>query len=66
MRILFATDLHGSKWKYKLLFEVTKDFRANVVCSGGDMLPLMSTTLKQGEFIPRNLDTHMNYTYGKN
>jgi len=39
MRVLFVTDLHGSKWKYERLFEVAKDFKANVVINGGDMLP---------------------------
>ncbi len=39
MRVLFVTDLHGSKWKYERIFEVAKDFRANVVINGGDMLP---------------------------
>ncbi len=51
MRALFVTDLHGSKWKYERLFEVAKDFQANVVINGGDMLPHNNEPFRQGEFI---------------
>ncbi|MDI6794479.1 MAG: metallophosphoesterase [bacterium] len=56
MRVLFVTDLHGSQWKYKRLFEVAKDFRAEVVINGGDMLP--SDLFRQDEFITDYLDYH--------
>lgn len=58
MRMLFVTDLHGSKWKYERLFEVAKDFRANVVINGGDMLPEGGDPFRQGEFITSYLDNH--------
>jgi Icc-related predicted phosphoesterase len=48
MRVLFGTDLQGSKWKYERLFEVAKDFRANVVINGGDMLPKECEPFRQG------------------
>jgi Icc-related predicted phosphoesterase len=51
MRLLFTTDLHGSKWKYGQLFEVAEEFRADVVINGGDMLPGNCEPVKQGEFI---------------
>ena len=58
MRVLFATDLHGSKWKYERLFEVARDFRAKVVINGGDMLPGNNDLFRQGEFITGYLDDH--------
>jgi len=58
MRVLFVTDLHGSKWKYDRMFEVAKDFRANVVINGGDMLPGNNKPFRQGEFISNYLDNH--------
>ena len=58
MRVLFVTDLHGSKWKYDRLFEVAKDFRANVVINGGDMLPKEGEPFSQGDFITNYLDDH--------
>lgn len=58
MRLLFVTDLHGSKWKYERLFEVAKNFRANVVINGGDMLPKNNEPFRQGDFITNYLDNH--------
>ncbi|MBA3019107.1 MAG: phosphoesterase [Desulfobacteraceae bacterium] len=57
MRVLFVTDLHGSKWKYERLFEAAKDFKAKVVINGGDMLP-QNEPFRQGEFITDYLDNH--------
>jgi Icc-related predicted phosphoesterase len=39
MRVLYVTDLHGSRWKYDRLLEAAKSFQAEVVINGGDMLP---------------------------
>jgi Icc-related predicted phosphoesterase len=50
--------LHGSKWKYERLIEVAKDFRANVVINGGDMLPKECEPFIQGDFIKNYLDDH--------
>ena len=58
MRLLFTTDLHGSKWKYDQLFEVAEEFRADVVINGGDMLPGNCEPFRQGEFIIDYLDNH--------
>ncbi len=58
MRALFVTDLHGCEWKYEQLFEVAKDFQANLVINGGDMLPKDIDPFRQGEFIANNLDNH--------
>ncbi len=58
MRLLFVTDLHGSKWKYERLFEVAKDIQANIVINGGDMLPKDIDPFKQGEFIANYLEGH--------
>ena len=58
MRVLFTTDLHGSRWKYDRLFEVAEEFQANVVINGGDMLPKNNEPFRQGEFIADYLDNH--------
>ena len=58
MRLLFVTDLHGSKWKYDRLFEAAKEFQANVVINGGDMLPKSGEPFRQDEFITNYLDNH--------
>lgn len=58
MKVLFVTDLHGSKWKYERLFEAAKKFQANVVINGGGMLSKNSEPFKQGEFIADYLDNH--------
>ena len=58
MRLLFATDLHGCKWKYERLFEVAKEFRATVVINGGDMMPNDGNLLAQDEFIINYLNGH--------
>lgn len=58
MRVLFTTDLHGSRWKYDRLFEVAEEFHADVVINGGDMLPKNNEPFRQGEFITDYLDNH--------
>jgi len=58
MRVLFVTDLHGSRSKYERLLEAAKDFRADVVINGGDMLPWNNDPFRQGEFIINYLDNH--------
>ena len=59
MKVLFVTDLHGSKWKYERLFEVAKSFKANIVINGGDMLPKDGDLFRQDEFITNYLDHHL-------
>ncbi|PXF61910.1 MAG: hypothetical protein C4B59_01395 [Candidatus Methanogaster sp.] len=58
MRVLFTTDLHGSRWKYDRLFEVAEEFHADVIINGGDMLPKNGEPFRQGEFITDHLDNH--------
>jgi Icc-related predicted phosphoesterase len=58
MKVLFTTDLHGSQQKYERLFEVAKDFRADVVINSGDMLPITGGIISQMSFISYNLDQH--------
>jgi len=56
MKLLFATDLHGSQWKYDRLFQAAKAFQADVVVNGGDLLPKSDSLFAQGEFITNYLD----------
>ena len=58
MNILFVTDLHGSKWKYDLLFKAAKSLNVDVVINGGDMLPKSGDLFMQGEFIKNYLENH--------
>lgn len=62
MKILYVTDLHGSKWKYDKLFKVAKSFHVDIVINGGDMLPKCRSDLfRQGEFIEDFLDKHFSH-----
>jgi Icc-related predicted phosphoesterase len=58
MRLLFVTDLHGSRWKYDRLLPAAQAFQADVVVNGGDMLPKGGDLFTQGRFITGYLDTH--------
>jgi Icc-related predicted phosphoesterase len=58
MNVLFVTDLHGSKWKYELLFKIAKSMNIDVVINGGDMLPKTGDLFMQGEFIKNFLENH--------
>jgi Icc-related predicted phosphoesterase len=58
MKALFVTDLHGCKWKYERLFEVTKEFGATIVINGGDLLPKDGNLFAQDKFIKNYLDNH--------
>lgn len=57
MRVLYCTDLHGAKWKFERIFEITKSLNVEIVINGGDMLP-HGTILAQNEFINGFLDNH--------
>lgn len=39
MKILYVTDLHGDKDKYKKILEVAINKDIHVIVNGGDMLP---------------------------
>jgi len=58
MNVLFVTDLHGSKWKYDLLFKIAKSLDIDAVINGGDMLPKRGNLFLQGEFIKNFLENH--------
>jgi Icc-related predicted phosphoesterase len=58
MRILFTTDLHGSKWKYDRLLEAARSSHVDIVINGGDMLPKHGNPFDQGKFIAEVLNAH--------
>ncbi len=58
MKILFTTDLHGSRWKYERLFETAQEFEAEAIINGGDMLPKTRDPFGSGQFIYTYLDKH--------
>jgi Icc-related predicted phosphoesterase len=58
MKLVFTTDLHGETWKYDRLIKVARDFRANVMINGGDMLPKAGNLFDQDKFITGYLEKH--------
>ncbi len=58
MKIVFTTDLHGEIWKYDRLLMVARNFRADVVINGGDMLPKAGNLFDQDKFITGYLEKH--------
>lgn len=58
MDILYVTDLHGHKEKYKRLFETAREQGVAVVINGGDILPHCLDLFDQGEFITSFLDPY--------
>lgn len=58
MKILFVTDLHGSRWKYDKILALAKQHRVNAVINGGDMLPKTGDLFHQDEFITGYLKDH--------
>jgi len=61
MKLLFATDFHGSKWKYDRLFEIAVSSDVKAVINGGDMLPTHGDLFRQGEFITDYLDDYFSH-----
>ena len=58
MKIVFVTDLHGSKAKYRHVFEAAKRHSAAAVVNGGDMLTLEGDIHRtQKKFIEGFLDS---------
>lgn len=52
MKILYVTDLHGDKEKYRRTLELAIEKEINVIVNGGDMLPKLGERhLEQPEFI---------------
>jgi len=58
MKILFVTDLHGSRWKYDRLLELAQHHQVNMVINGGDMLPKEGDLFRQDQFITGYLKSH--------
>jgi len=58
LKILYATDLHGEKWKYDALLDHAKRNGFHAIVNGGDMLPHLQGTDTQGRFIREFLDDH--------
>jgi Icc-related predicted phosphoesterase len=58
MKVIFVTDLHGSEWKYDLIFEIAKRSKAGIVINAGDMLPKHGDLFQQGAFITSFLDRY--------
>jgi Icc-related predicted phosphoesterase len=58
MKILYATDLHGNAWKYKMLVQAAKETKPDVVINGGDMLTNDNNLHRQKEYIENNLNEH--------
>ena len=59
MKIIFVTDLHGSRAKYKHVFEAAKRHAAAAVVNGGDMLTLEGDLHRsQKKFIEGFLDPY--------
>lgn len=59
MKIIFVTDLHGSKAKYRHVFESAKRHSAAAIVNGGDMLTLEGDIHRtQKKFIEGFLDPY--------
>lgn len=59
MRMLFVTDLHGDRAKYRRILSLAKEKRAYAVINGGDMLPKGgSLHFDQRSFITDFLDAY--------
>ncbi|MCK4546570.1 MAG: metallophosphoesterase [Candidatus Eisenbacteria sp.] len=59
MRILFVTDLHGSRWKYERVLETAGSSGVDMVINGGDMFPHSRDLSAQSVFITGFLDEHL-------
>ena len=58
MKILFVTDLHGSRRKYDWLLVLAKRHGAKTLINGGDMLPKDGDLFQQDKFITGHLKGH--------
>lgn len=59
MKIIYVTDLHGSKWKFERLLNLANDLQVDVVINGGDILPKDTDLSGQKEFITNYLDNYL-------
>jgi Icc-related predicted phosphoesterase len=59
MRLLYVTDLHGSRWKYDRLLATAVACEAGAVINGGDLLPKSGNPFsEQPRFIKEALAAH--------
>ena len=59
MKILYVTDLHGDKEKYKKTLEIAIEKQIDVIVNGGDMLPKQCNRhLEQPVFIKQFLSEY--------
>jgi Icc-related predicted phosphoesterase len=58
MKILYTTDLHGSRVKYKRVLAIAQERRVETVVNGGDMYPKGIPLGQQHEFVSGFLGDH--------
>ena len=58
MKILYVTDLHGDKKKYRKILDVAIEKEIKVIVNGGDMLPNNVTATVSNRFL--SMDSLMN------
>ena len=64
MKVIYTTDLHGSRAKYLQTFETAEENGAKAVVNGGDMLPKESNLhVTQREFVDGFLDDYLEQVY---
>ncbi len=57
-RFVYATDLHGNRWRYERALELATEVGAAVLINGGDLLPHGRMHEAQARFIEEFLDPH--------
>lgn len=58
MKLLYVTDLHGTKWKFNRVFELAQLHHVDAVINGGDMLPGKVSISRQRRFITDFLEDY--------
>lgn len=58
MKILYVTDLHGDKKKYRKILDVAIEKEIKVIVNGGDMLPKQCDRHSEQSFF--SMDSLMN------
>jgi Icc-related predicted phosphoesterase len=58
MKIIYVTDLHGSRWKYERLLKRAENHKVDAVINGGDVMPMGAGLHNQGQFIFGFLDNY--------
>ncbi len=58
MKIIYVSDLHGSRNGFFKIYQLAKSLNVDVVINGGDMLPTFGGLLNQDKFIINYLDEY--------